>query len=80
MYLDSIMRPKILAGQYCPNASEIGLEFLLSSDKLGEATEVITIPIIPFIPEEEKPEQASISNFAGVNVDEVDAALAKLNA
>ena len=47
MSLASEIRPKLLAGLFCPSASEVSLEFLLTSDILGEATEILTIPIIP---------------------------------
>ena len=81
MYLDSKVREKVLAGLFCPDAPEISLEFLLTSDKLGEATEIITIPITPYIEEEEEAEPtSSASTFAGVNVAEVDAELARLKA
>ena len=45
MYLASEVRPKILAGLFCPSVAEVSLEFLLTSDKLGEASEIISVPI-----------------------------------
>ena len=48
MHLANEIRPKFIAGVYCPAFSEISLEFLLRSEELGEATELLTIPIKPF--------------------------------
>lgn len=44
--LSSEVLPQLVAGQFCPSVSEISLEFLLTSDMLGEGTEIITIPIM----------------------------------
>ena len=38
-------RPKILSGLLCPSVAEVSLEFLLTSDKLGEASEILSVPI-----------------------------------
>ena len=47
VYLASEIRPKFIAGASCPVFSEISLEFLLTSDILGEANELLTILIEP---------------------------------
>lgn len=39
------IRSSLLSGQFCPSESEISLDFLLTSDVLGEAIETITVPI-----------------------------------
>ena len=38
------VKSALLSGQYCPE-EDINLDFLISSDKLGTATETITIPV-----------------------------------
>ena len=82
VYLASEIRPKFITGASCPAFSEISLEFLLTSDILGEANELLTIPIKPaeqtneVVLDEREEAEANQSSFAGVNVAEVDAALA----
>ena len=39
------IRSALLSGEFCPEESEIVLDFLLSSDVLGTATESITVPV-----------------------------------
>ena len=48
VFLASEVRPKILSGLFCPAVSEVSLEFLLTSDILGKATEIISIPFKPY--------------------------------
>ena len=82
VYLASEIRPKFIAGAFCPAFSEISLEFLLTSDILGEENELLTIQIEPYVEttevvlDEREEAEGNQSSFAGVNVAEVDAALA----
>ena len=57
--IKSTVRTKLLSGQVCPSETEIVLEFLLTSNVLGEAIETITIPIEPS-------ENVEASAFEGV--------------
>ena len=45
VYIADEIQSEIEAGLFCPEVTEISLEFLLSSDKRGEATETIKIPV-----------------------------------
>ena len=76
VFLVSEVRSKILGGLFCPAVSEVPLEFLLTSDILGKATEIISIPFKPHDASAEDDQVNGGSNFAGVDISEVDAALA----
>ena len=56
----------MLSGRVCPSDPEIVLEFLLSSNVLGEAVETISVPVNP-------DESVQSSAFAGVSLDDKDA-------
>lgn len=46
VFISSEALPNLLAGIDCPAGSEVSLEFLLTSDKLGEGAEIFSIPIM----------------------------------
>ena len=58
------VKSALLSGEFCP-AEDINLDFLISSDKLGTATETITIPVTG-----EASTSADISSFIGYVVGE----------
>ena len=45
IFLDKDQRVAFMQGSLCPNADSISLEFELSSDLLGVATETLKIPL-----------------------------------
>ena len=78
VFFSNAVRPKVLAGLFCPTESEISLEFLLDSDVLGKASEVLTIQIKTkssnnaSVDSNEDEEDTNKSTFAGVSDTEVD--------